>query len=147
REEGYFNGREDGKMIEYSESGKIISSGKFINGEKEGDWSYFSGDHIEKGSYITGLREGVWHYYYLDDKLHFEGKFIQGLAQGKHKFYYPSGIIKEERYFDMGIREKNWKKYDSFGNVKMTITYKHNTEYRINGEKINLPEGSFKTIK
>ncbi len=147
REEGYFNGREDGEMIEYSEKGEIISKGNFINGEKEGSWSYFSGDHIEKGDYITGLRDGEWQYYYADGKIHFEGNFFQGFANGKHKFYYPNGSIKEERFYEMGIKEKNWKKYDKEGNLTMTISFKRDIEYRINGEKINLPSGSIKVIK
>ncbi len=147
REESYFNGREDGEMIEYSETGKIISKGNFINGEKEGEWSYFAGDHIEQGRYITGLREGEWLYYYMDGKLHFEGKFVQDFADGRQKFYYTSGGIKEERFYEMGIKERSWKKYDELGNLIMVIMYKKDIEYRINGEKINLPSGSIKILK
>ena len=79
--------------------------------------------------------------------MHFEGEFSQGMAQGKHKYYYPNGELKEERYYEMGIREKNWKKYDLEGNLEMTITYRNDTEYRINGIKVNLPKGSIRIIK
>lgn len=147
REESYFNGREDGEMKEYSKDGKIIAEGNFIYGEKEGKWTYNVGDHVEKGSYIAGLREGLWEYFFINGELHFEGKFVQGLAQGKQKYYYLDGSLKEERYYDRGIRERNWKKYDKQGNLFMTISFKNDIEYRINGEKINLPKGSIRVIK
>ena len=47
----------------------------------------------------------------------------------------------------MGIREKNWKKYDTEGNLVMTITYKNNEELRINGVKLKLPEADIKLIR
>jgi len=147
REENYFNGREDGPMVEYSDSGKVITRGEFINGEKEGEWFYQVNDHSEIGNYQSGLREGIWNYYYEDGTLQFQGDFHQDLAEGKHKFFYPDGVLKEERYYKRGIREKNWKKYDEKGNIELTITYKNDIEYRINGEKINLPKGSVQTIK
>ena len=146
REEGYFNGREDGEMVEYDIKGNIITKGNYINGEKEGEWIYNAGDHIEKGSYTVGLREGKWYFYYLDEVIHFEGNFLQGQEDGKHKYYYPDGELKEERFYRMGIKERNWKKYDENGNLTMTISYKNDVEYRINGEKINLPKGSIRII-
>jgi antitoxin component YwqK of YwqJK toxin-antitoxin module len=147
REESYFNGREDGRMIEYNELGEVITEGEYINGEKEGEWIYQVGDHVEKGKYQTGLRTGEWEYYYLDGTLHFEGEYVQGQPSGKHKYYYPNGELKEERYYEMGIRERNWKKYDQLGNLTMTITYRNNMEHRINGQRIDLPQGSVRIIK
>ena len=147
RDESYFNGREDGVCIEFDDTGNIITRGEFINGEKEGIWFYKVNDHTEEGSFQTGLRSGIWKYYYQDGVLQFEGEFVQGMPEGKHKFYYPDGLLSEERYYINGVREKNWKKYNEQGNVAMTITYKNDQEYRINGIKINLPKGSVQTIK
>ncbi len=147
REESYFNGREDGEMVEYDSTGNIISKGNFINGEREGEWIHVVNDHKEVGSYQTGLRTGMWYYYYGDGTLAFEGEFSRGLAEGKQKFYFPDGNVKEERYYEAGLREKNWKKYDDLGNLVMTINYRNDIEYRINGEKINLPKGSVSVIK
>ena len=42
----------------------------------------------------------------------------------------------------MGIKEKNWKKYDGEGNLVMTITYKNDEEAKVNGVKVDLPEGT-----
>jgi uncharacterized protein len=147
REESYFNGREDGEMIEYDKEGNIIAKGDFINGEKEGEWFYAVADHKEQGSYQTGLRTGKWEFFYTNEVLKFEGEFSQGLPNGKQKYYYENGELKEERYYEKGVREKNWKKYDEEGNIVMTIIYKNDTEYRINGQKVNLPKGSVTVIK
>ena len=147
KEESYFNGREDGESIEYDLDGNIITKGNFLNGEKEGEWFYKVGDNTEKGNYQSGLRTGTWYSWYPENKLKFEGNFVQGQAQGKHKYYYPDGNLKEERYYEMGLRERNWKKYDPLGNIELTITYRNDTEYRINGEKINLPKGSVTIIR
>jgi uncharacterized protein len=147
REEGYFNGLEDGPSTEYDLNGKIITQGNYINGEKEGSWFYDVGDHKEQGNYQTGLRSGVWKYYYPGDILQFEGSFVSGQPNGKHKYFYENGNLREERYYEMGIREKNWKKYDENGTLTMAINYRSDVEYRINGEKVNLPKGSITVIK
>lgn len=138
REESYFNGREDGLFTEYDIHGNVLASGDYISGERDGEWKYLVGDHQEQGSYVIGLREGEWNYYYKDGQLKYEGSYNQGNADKRHKYYYPNGVLKEEQYYTMGIREKNWKKYDEEGNLVMTITYKNNTEYRINGTRIGL---------
>lgn len=139
REEEYFNGKEDGPATEYSPEGEIIASGGYLEGEKEGEWLYRVGDHTEKGSYTVGIREGIWRYYANENIRIYEGNYSQGNPDGKHVYYYENGNVMEERFYNKGIRERNWKKYDPEGNVLITITYKNDQEYRINGMKIRLP--------
>lgn len=140
REESYFNGREDGLFTEYDIQGNALATGDYISGERDGQWTYQVGDHQEKGAYVIGLREGEWKYYFNDGQIKYEGAYNQGNPDKRHKYYYPTGVLKEEQFYVMGIREKNWKKYNEEGNLVMTITYKNNTEYRINGSRIELPE-------
>jgi len=147
REERYFNGREDGEFVEYDRGGNILTKGDYISGEKEGPWIYQVGDHEERGSYMIGLREGIWKYFYNNGKLKYEGLYSQGNPDKRHKYYYPTGALKEDQYYELGIREKNWKKYDEEGNMVMTITYKNNTELRINGIRIKLPENDVTLIR
>ena len=47
----------------------------------------------------------------------------------------------------MGIKEKTWKKYNDEGILLMSISYKNDVEFRINGVRINLPESDVKLIK
>ena len=56
-------------------------------------------------------------------------------------------MIKEIRYYVMGIKENHWKKYDEYGNLLITISYKDDKEVRINGMKIELDNKDIKLIK
>ncbi len=140
REENFYNGREEGLFTEYNTDGCIITEGEYFDGEKEGEWIYRINDYEEKGSYVTGLKDGKWIQLYDDGTLKFEGSYIQGNADGKHRYYYDNGILKEERYYIAGNKEKHWKKYDREGNLIVTISYKDDKEYRINGIKVDLNE-------
>ena len=147
RDENYYNGREDGSSVEYDTIGNVITKGDYVDGEKEGEWYYDVGDHIETGKYVTGLRDGKWKYFYGNGDIMFEGNYIQGNPDGKHKYYYPGNILKEEQYYVSGIKQGHWKKYDSKGELIITISYKDNKEYRINGIKVDLSEESIVLIK
>ena len=147
REEDYLGGKEDGHEIEYDEQGTIITEGDFAEGEKEGKWTYKVGDHREEGNYIAGLRDGVWKYYFGNGNLEFQGSYVQGNPDGRHLYYYETGELREECYYSMGLKQKNWKKYDKLGNILITITYRDDEEYRINGIKIELPSAERKIIK
>jgi antitoxin component YwqK of YwqJK toxin-antitoxin module len=147
REEEYFEGKEEGVSIEYDTLGNIITSGSYFDGQKEGEWIYKAGDYSEKGKYIGDLKDGKWQAFYRDGKLKYEGNFVQGNPDGEHVFYYPNGQIKELNYYVMGISEKNWKKFDENGLLLITITYKDNREYRINGQKVEFAENDIKLIQ
>jgi uncharacterized protein len=147
REEEYYGGKEEGNCTEYDTVGNVISKGSYFDGMKEGAWIYKVGDYEEKGSYKGDLREGKWQAFYADGTLKYEGSYLQGNPDGEHKFYYPSGKLKEINYFVMGIAEKNWKRYDEAGNLLLTVTYKDNREYRINGEKVEFAEEDIKLIQ
>jgi len=147
KEEEYFNGKRDGVYTEYSENGDVISEGYFLDGEKDGAWSTKVGDNSEMGKYIVGLKNDIWKHFYEDESLKYKGKFVNGNPEGRHQIFWQSGNIKEERYYDNGRREKTWKKYNEDGNLMLTITYKDDKEYRVNGVKLDLPESDVKLIK
>lgn len=142
REEEFLNDLNEGLYIEYDLLGNIIVEGEYFDGEREGSWMFKIGDITTKGKYVTGLQDGNWKSFYSDGKLFFEGSYIQGNEDGRHVFYYQDGSVKEERFYNAGIKVKHWKKYDEFGNLIITITYKNNREYRINGQKVDLADES-----
>ncbi len=147
KEEEYFNGKRDGVYIEYSDNGDIISEGYFLDGEMDGAWRTRVGDHSEVGKYIVGLKNEIWKHFYEDGSLKYKGKFINGNPEERHQIFWQNGNMKEERYYNNGRREKTWKKYNEDGNLIITITYKDDKEYRVNGVKLNLPESDVKLIK
>jgi uncharacterized protein len=147
REEEYYDGREEGIYIEYDTLGEVIVNGHYFDGQKEEEWVYKVGDYSEKGKYVADLKDGKWQAFYKDGKLEYEGNYIQGNPDGEHIFFYNNGQVKEINYYVMGIAEKNWKKYDENGLLLITITYKDNREYRINGEKIDFSSEDIKLIQ
>lgn len=147
REEEYYNGKEEGTYAEYDTIGELITSGTYFDGQKEGEWYYKVGDYTEKGKYIGDLKDGKWQAFYSNGKLKYEGNYIQGNPDGEHLFYYNNGKVKEINYYVMGISVKNWKKFDENGTLLITITYKDNKEFRINGEKIGFTDNDVKLIR
>jgi antitoxin component YwqK of YwqJK toxin-antitoxin module len=147
REEEYYEGKSEGMYTEYDTTGQIIVSGKYFDGQKEDEWFYKVGDYSEKGKYVADLKDGKWQAFYADGTLKYEGTYVQGNPDGEHDFYYPSGKLKETNYYVMGISEKNWRKFDENGNLVLTITYKDNREYRINGEKVDFADNDIKLIQ
>jgi len=147
REEEFYEGKPEGIYVEYDTTGQTIVSGKYFDGQMEEEWTYRVGDYMEKGKYVADLKDGKWQAFYPDGKLKYEGNYIQGNPDGEHNFYYPNGQLKESNYYIMGISEKNWRKYDENGLLLLTITYKDNREYRINGEKVEFAEDDIKLIQ
>lgn len=137
RKESYRMDEEDGKSVEYNREGKVINEGEYIDGKKNGEWTYEVGDHIEKGEYIDGNRDGVWkHYYKKNEQLKFEGEYLDGTPKGEHVYYYPNGKKMLEGSYEMGERHGTWKRYDRTGRVILRIEYENGVEKRVEGKKI-----------
>ena len=69
REEEYYEGRAEGIYVEYDTVGAVMVSGKYFDGQKEGEWFYKVGDYTEKGKYVGDLKDGKWQAFYTDGKL------------------------------------------------------------------------------
>jgi antitoxin component YwqK of YwqJK toxin-antitoxin module len=140
REENYRNNLQDGLMTEYSDSGKVITKGEYLDGLKEGPWMLELPEYREEGSYKADKRDGEWkHYYTLTGKLRFEGKFIDDVPDGLQLFYYPDGKLKQKGKYVGGMKEGNWEFYDEDGFLFLTILYKNDIELRFDGVKV-VPE-------
>lgn len=140
REENYSNNLLDGVMTEYSDSGKVITKGEFIDGQKEGQWVLELQGYREEGSYKGDKRDGEWKHYYTDNgKLRFVGKFIDGIPDGMQIFYYSNGNEKQTGKYAGGLKEGEWKFYDESGYLFLTIVFKNDIEIRFDGIKV-VPE-------
>jgi len=139
-EENYIDGKLDGMFTAFNEDERIITIGKYTEGEKDSTWYYHIGDNFESGNYDADQMEGTWKFYYADSTLSFEGKFVQGNEDGKHRYYFPNGRMKEEQVYINGMKHGAWRKFDELGNLFIVINYRDNQERKINGKRLNLPE-------
>ena len=139
REETFENGLEDGWLIEYSDTGKVITKGEYIDGLEEGEWFIEVGDHHEEGNYEAGMKQGVWKHYYLSSgKLRFEGSYFDDLPQDKHVWYYDNGVKMLDGKFVSGVKEGEWRRYNRDGSVFVTIEYSSGNEIKVDGVKLKV---------
>ena len=137
REESFVNGEENGWLIEYGDTGQIITKGEYIKGKEEGEWLYEIGDHKEQGSYEYGAKMGVWKHTYLNSgEEKFEGEFFDDLEQGKHVWYYPSGQKMLEGKYTSGVKEGDWRRYNEDGTLLISIEYNSGIEVKVDGVKM-----------
>ncbi|HRZ77860.1 MAG TPA: hypothetical protein P5248_10870, partial [Bacteroidales bacterium] len=121
---------------EYSDSGKVLVQGEFVDGLEEGVWKYDLGDQVQQGAYAGGLRQGEWKYWYANGNLSFTGSFVEDNPNGKHTWYWENGRKKDEGYYVMGRREGEWTRFDESGLPYLYITYKDGVEKRYDGARI-----------
>ena len=147
REENYLNGKREDSLIEWSDSGKVITKGIYVEGLKEGKWFYELMDYREEGNYKNDQKDGPWKSYFADNnQLQFEGNYVEGLPDGKHIYYFHDGKIKEEGKYIVGNQDGKWNYYNPDGTILIEITFKNGKEIKFDGAKIKplLPGESFK---
>ena len=137
REEVFYEGLEEGLAIEYNDTGKVVSKGEYLDGDKEGKWIMDLGDHREEGEYVAGERNGIWKHYYVSGKLKFEGKFAQGNEEGSHTYYYENGKVKKAGRYKFGLKEGDWIAYFEDGEEKGITTYKQGKTVKVDGKKVD----------
>lgn len=137
REENYLNGKREGPLMEWNDSGKVITKGEYIDGLKEGKWFYQIQDYREEGVYKSDQKDGPWESYYVENKqVRFAGKFVEGFPDGKHSYYYYDGKLSEEGKYIMGNKNGKWEYYNPDGTILLVITFKNNREVKYDGVKV-----------
>lgn len=128
--QNFQDGIEEGPMIEYDDTGKVITKGDFIEGQETGLWYYNINNNITEGKYIDGKRDGVWKEYFPDGKIRFSGAYIDDNPNGKHTYYWDNGKMKEVGNYIMGKRDGEWLKYEYEGNLFLKTYYRNGKEYK-----------------
>jgi hypothetical protein len=64
----------NGHQLEYHENGKRKAEGHYLNGKKEGFWTFFhtNGKKESEGNFKDGKPTGKWSYFYFKGKLRTE---------------------------------------------------------------------------
>jgi len=137
REENYLNGKREGTLTEWNDSGKVMTRGEYIDGVKEGKWFYEIQDYREEGVYKNDQKDGPWESYFVDNgQVRFAGKFVEGLPDGRHSFYFHDGKLSQEGKYIMGNKEGKWEYFNPDGTILLTITFKNNREIKFDGVKV-----------
>jgi len=137
REEQYVNNLREGLMVEYTEDGKIITKGEFIEDMQEGIWYYENPIYKESGKYVNDKPDSLWKRYYMpNQKLQFEGNFINGSEEGLHIWYYENGKKVAVGNYVGGMKQKDWKYFDEAGYNYLTIYYENDIEIKFQGIKV-----------
>ncbi len=137
RDENYKHGKHEGLFQDFTEDGKIVTKGEYVDGEKEGLWYYEMMNYKEYGIYRNGLPDSIWKAYYIaENKLKFEGAFLNGEPDGRHTWYYATGKIWATGKYAGGMRQGEWRFFDEYGVVSLTIHYEADEETSWNGIKV-----------
>ncbi|MES2565752.1 MAG: hypothetical protein V4565_02730 [Bacteroidota bacterium] len=137
REELYLDNLRDGLMTEYTEDGKIITKGEFVEDMQEGLWVYETPEYREVGKYVNDKPDSLWKSYYMPkEKLRFEGRFLNGDEDGQHTWYYENGRKMTQGSFTGGVKQNDWKFYDEAGFNYLTIYYENDIEVKFQGVKV-----------
>ena len=111
------------KQYSYNSNGKkqIYASGKYRNGLKDGQWSYFdcSGNKISQGNYLNGKKTGEW----------FEYNYFFHTMNCSNELFTPYVLNVIIEYYELANCEFNKIKMQySNGIIDDTILYYNNNE-------------------
>lgn len=138
------------KVTVNDNTGKVASSGLYLNKKREGSWVEYYPSGLTKSiaTYIEGKKEGVtlefndngqlskrsnFHLDQLDGEyrefnyttVKEERLYKNGKLEGTVKIYYPDGKVMEEGLYKNGIRDGISKWYDQQGNVTIEYEYQN----------------------
>ncbi len=137
REEFYIDNLRDGLMKEYTEDGKIITSGEYVEDEQEGIWIYETHEYKEIGKYVNDKPDSLWKRFYMPKgNLRFEGKFLNGDPEGQHTWYYQNGKKLAQGNYSGGMKQNEWKFFDEIGFNYLTVYYENDIEVKFQGIKV-----------
>ena len=82
-EQGYYkNNNRDSVWTRYDSNGKVIESGSYANGIKNGHWKNLIYNHdtavvVKEGNYINGDMDGEWTFRNADGRLNYKCNFTK----------------------------------------------------------------------
>jgi len=116
----------DGVYEEYYANGNLYTTGRYVNGKKEGEWTVYSenGKVWKKYQYKNDNLNGRYISYYGNTGMQeIVGDYLDGKATGTWTYYFQNGSIeKRENYID-GKKNGLFTEWYSNGNKKSEINY------------------------
>ena len=121
-----FNDKDDSAWVQYfTIKGKLVSEGKMINKEREGEWVAYhekSKQVMSREFYKDGKLHGKQTTYYPDGKVTEEITYVNGIKEGENLYYSPEGVL---------IKKLQYRNtyYDAFGVVVIEGNYKQGKKH------------------
>lgn len=140
RKEHYRTGKEHGMFEEWDAAGKLILSGHYESGLKQGEWFVDVNDHREQGKFIDGERNGEWIHTFPDGIEQFKGSYELGLPTDKHVYRNADGsLLRVERY-NLGEKSGRWMIYGPDQFLQQTLDYKNGELWKVDGQRVQEKE-------
>ena len=124
---GYKNGKIEGKIEGWYQSGAKQVEGQLINGQQAGMWTawYKNGNKIRQGAFQNGKEEGEYTWWTEKGIISKKGFYHAGIADGKWEWYYENGQKKQEGILRGETNDGTWKDWYENGQQKMIGTFKN----------------------
>ena len=145
----YYSEKSDSAFTQlYSKQGEKIAEGNYINQQKAGRWTYFSGEEViveehfsggqkhglsrkyydsgellETTEWKHGKREGDYEVFYKNGKPFMQCKFSNDQRNGLCLSYFENERIEMKAYYKNSLRHGHWKFYNQDGDHLYTLKY------------------------
>ncbi len=128
-----FNDKDDSVWVQYyTKKGKLVSEGKLVDREREGEWIYYhekSKQVMTRENYKGGKLHGKKTTYYSNGAITEELNYVYGKREGENLFYSPEGVIIKRLQYQEDELNGPATYYDAAGKVVIEGFYKKDKKY------------------
>lgn len=126
----------DGPYKEFYPDGNKFVEGRYVDGQKEGDWTFWgkNGKLLKTEKYRDGKLDGAWTLFREDGSKERDVSFKAGKREGKWVFYDAAGKNSpvEQHEYKASDRDGTWIKWYPNGNKQ---SEEHYVDGQIDGEQ------------
>jgi antitoxin component YwqK of YwqJK toxin-antitoxin module len=123
-----FSDKDNSAWVQYfTIKGKLVSEGKMINKEREGEWVAYhekSNQVMSREFYKNGKLNGKQITYYANGKVTEEISYVNGIKEGINLYYSPEGVVIKKLQYHNDLLEGPATYFDAFGVVVIEGNYK-----------------------
>ncbi len=107
--EHYKNGKLNGRVESFFDSGKVAEFYTYKDGVKNGLWRqlYETGKTRAEANFTDGLREGATNFFYPNGRFEIKGRYKQDQRHGKWEFFDPRGKLHNTIMYEMGKQDSD----------------------------------------
>lgn len=128
-----FNEKDNSAWVQYfTIKGKLVSEGKMIDKEREGEWVAYhekSKQVMSREFYKDGKLHGKQTTYYPDGKVTEEITYSNGIKEGENLYYSPEGVLIKKLQYRNDQLEGAATYYDAYGVVVIEGNYKQGKKH------------------